>query len=108
MHKRLLTPLPLVVGGALPRGLWVEVAGERIDTALRGGWASLAQAVMAQVQSGAETRISIERVAVTGPKGRELLAPLLQIYARSLVLRRLAAQLRRELSTAPGGTLIEC
>jgi hypothetical protein len=108
MHQRLLPPLPIAVGGALPHGLWVEVAGERIDTALRGGWTSLAQAVLAQVQSGAEARISIERVAVTGPKGRELLAPLFQIYARSLVLRRLAGYLRRELSTVPGGTLIEC
>jgi hypothetical protein len=108
MHRRLLPSLQLAVGGALPHGLWVEVAGERIDVALRGGWSSLAQAVLAQVQSGAEARISIERVAVTGPKGRELLAPLLQIYARSLVLRRLRAQLRRELSTVPGGTLIEC
>ncbi len=110
MHKRLLSPLQITVGGALPHGLWVEVAGERIDTALRGGWSSLAQAVLARVQSGAEARISIERVAVTGraAKSRELLAPLAQLYARSLVLRRLAAQLRRELSTVPGGTLIEC
>lgn len=107
MHTRALPPLVLSVGGALPRGLWVDYGGERFQLSSRGELSAAAQALLSSVQQGGEARLSIEKVTVSLPD-REPAPPLLQLYARSLVLRRLGAQLRRELSPFPGATLIEC
>ena len=107
LHTRPLPPLVLSVGGELPRRLWVAYGGERFELSARGGLAAAAQALLASVQQGAEARLSITNVAVSLPDGRPA-APLLQLYARSLVVRRLRLQFRRELSPFPGATLIEC
>ena len=107
LHSRPLPPLVLSVGGVLPRRLWVDYRGERFELSARGGLAATAQALLSSVQQGGEARLSIEQVAVALPDG-SLAPPLFQLYARSLVLRRLGLQLRRELSPFPGATLIEC
>jgi hypothetical protein len=105
VHRRQLPRLPIQIGGRLPFALWVEVEGERIGLGHAGGWPALTQALMSRIPFGGEFRIGVDRVSVL--VGGKPAAPILQLYARSLVLRRLGARLHRELAPPPEPPLIE-
>lgn len=85
--------LPVALGGEPPFDLWLDLGGERIDLRRPGVWSAIAEQLLAGVPMGAEVRPSVERADVT-VRG-EPAAPILHLYARSLVLRRLGAHLRR-------------
>jgi len=94
-HRRALFALGIVIGGELPFGLWAEIAGARVQLSRPGGWAGVAQAIMSMLPMGAEPHLKIVRCDIT-EKG-EAAAPISRLYARAMVLRRLAIHMRKQM-----------
>ncbi|MBS2022172.1 MAG: hypothetical protein JST92_07150 [Deltaproteobacteria bacterium] len=87
----------LTVGGTLPFGLWIKLKEDQIDLGT-DGWSMAAEMILSSVPLHSVVRLEVERAEVKA-KG-EPLPPLFQLYARSLVLRRLGAWLARKQAAA--------
>jgi len=88
-------PLVVAVRGRMPRGLEVEVDGERYGGASGRTWTSAARALIRAWPRSGEARIDVNSVTVAAD-GRRV-DGLLALWARSAVLRRLRQHLMREL-----------
>ncbi len=95
-HRRSLPSITVALGGDLPFGLWAEIAGERVQLSRPGGWAAAAQALLASMPVGDEQRIRIVRADIT-ERGAPA-TPIARLYARAMVLRRLALHLKKQLA----------
>ncbi len=93
-HRRTVYAMPVTIGGDLPMKMWMEIDGTRIQLSRRGGWDAAAQTILSKLPDGVEANLKITRAEIT--ERGEQAKPISRLYARAMVLRRIAIHLRKQ------------